>query len=156
MNSSKWEILKWCLASLRWCHWTEIYFALHSFFCLFIWIYFHDLFISNCLKMIWFVFPFSVRSFFVSIFSRLGFSSCAAIILRRYLFFQSIYRLQFEFRPSIFLDCCRLWVSHLAWRLKNSFDVNLKTVPPWSTSNWSHTDLNRLKEGRVSAQVSVK
>lgn len=35
-----------------------------------------------------------------------------------------------------------------------SFDMNLKNVPPWSNSNWSHTDLHRLKKGHVSAQVS--
>lgn len=34
--------------------------------------------------------------------------------------------------------------------------MDLKTVPPWSHSNWSHTDLNRLKKGRVSAQVHTK
>lgn len=34
------------------------------------------------------------------------------------------------------------------------FDVNLTTVPPWSKSNWSHTDLYRLKAGKVSAQVT--
>lgn len=36
-----------------------------------------------------------------------------------------------------------------------SFDVNLTTVVPWSRSNWSHTDLYRLKKGKVSAQVRV-
>lgn len=34
-----------------------------------------------------------------------------------------------------------------------NFDVDLKNVPPWSNSNWSHTDLQRLKKGRVAAQV---
>ncbi|XP_031623627.1 uncharacterized protein LOC116340976 isoform X2 [Contarinia nasturtii] len=33
-----------------------------------------------------------------------------------------------------------------------NFDADLKNVPPWSSSNWSHTDLQRMKEGRVSAQ----
>lgn len=40
------------------------------------------------------------------------------------------------------------------WLRRNSFDIDLKNVPPWSTSNWSHTDLNRLRAGRVSAQVN--
>lgn len=34
-----------------------------------------------------------------------------------------------------------------------NFDVDLKNVPPWSNSNWSHTDLQRLKKGRVASQV---
>lgn len=34
-----------------------------------------------------------------------------------------------------------------------NFDVDLKNVPPWSNSNWSHTDLQRMKKGRVAAQV---
>ncbi|KAG4072428.1 hypothetical protein HA402_004360 [Bradysia odoriphaga] len=33
-----------------------------------------------------------------------------------------------------------------------NFDINLKDIPPWSRSVWSHTDLSRLKKGRVSAQ----
>lgn len=33
------------------------------------------------------------------------------------------------------------------------FDADLKNVPPWSNSNWSHTDLSRLKKGQVAAQV---
>lgn len=37
-----------------------------------------------------------------------------------------------------------------------NFDVDLKNVPPWSNSNWSHTDLQRLKKGRVAAQVEKK
>lgn len=36
-----------------------------------------------------------------------------------------------------------------------NFDVDLKNVPPWSNSNWSHTDLQRLKKGRVAAQVTT-
>lgn len=34
-----------------------------------------------------------------------------------------------------------------------NFDADLKNVTPWSNSNWSHTDLQRLKKGRVAAQV---
>lgn len=33
------------------------------------------------------------------------------------------------------------------------FGENLKEIAPWSTSSWSHTDLRRLKEGMVAAQV---
>lgn len=36
-----------------------------------------------------------------------------------------------------------------------NFDADLKNVPPWSNSNWSHTDLQRLKKGQVAAQVST-
>lgn len=34
------------------------------------------------------------------------------------------------------------------------FDDDLKAILPWSKSAWSHTDLQRLKRGRISAQVS--
>lgn len=34
------------------------------------------------------------------------------------------------------------------------FGEDLRGIAPWSTSAWSHTDLHRLKEGMVSAQVS--
>lgn len=34
------------------------------------------------------------------------------------------------------------------------FDGDLKTIKPWSVSQWSHTDLQRMKKGRLSAQVS--
>jgi membrane dipeptidase len=34
------------------------------------------------------------------------------------------------------------------------FGEDLRSISPWSTSAWSHTDLRRLKEGMVSAQVS--
>ena len=30
---------------------------------------------------------------------------------------------------------------------------DLRNIPPWSQSAWSHTDLRRLKEGMVAAQV---
>ncbi|KAK9510066.1 hypothetical protein O3M35_004932 [Rhynocoris fuscipes] len=33
------------------------------------------------------------------------------------------------------------------------FGEDLRGVPPWSLSAWSHTDLQRLKAGQVSAQV---
>lgn len=33
------------------------------------------------------------------------------------------------------------------------FDEDLRNVMPWAKSQWSHTDLKRLKMGRVSAQV---
>lgn len=34
------------------------------------------------------------------------------------------------------------------------FGEDLRDIAPWSTSLWSHTDLHRLKEGMVAAQVS--
>lgn len=34
------------------------------------------------------------------------------------------------------------------------FGEGLKNVTPWSSSAWSHTDLPRLKQGHVAAQVS--
>lgn len=40
-------------------------------------------------------------------------------------------------------------------RLKDfKFGEDLRNVSPWSTSAWSHTDLPRLKQGHVAAQVS--
>lgn len=33
------------------------------------------------------------------------------------------------------------------------FGENLKEIAPFATSSWSHTDLRRLKEGMVGAQV---
>ncbi|XP_014358294.2 uncharacterized protein LOC106710682 [Papilio machaon] len=32
------------------------------------------------------------------------------------------------------------------------FDEDLRTIAPWATSSWSHTDLPRLKQGRIAAQ----
>ncbi|XP_068621398.1 uncharacterized protein [Battus philenor] len=32
------------------------------------------------------------------------------------------------------------------------FDEDLRTISPWATSSWSHTDLPRLKQGRIAAQ----
>ncbi|XP_063376249.1 uncharacterized protein LOC134663720 [Cydia fagiglandana] len=32
------------------------------------------------------------------------------------------------------------------------FDEDLRTISPWATSSWSHTDLPRLKQGRVAGQ----
>lgn len=32
---------------------------------------------------------------------------------------------------------------------------DLRDTHPWSRSAWSHTDLKRLKEGMVAAQVSL-
>uniref|UniRef100_A0A336KBF7 Dipeptidase n=1 Tax=Culicoides sonorensis TaxID=179676 RepID=A0A336KBF7_CULSO len=32
------------------------------------------------------------------------------------------------------------------------FDGDLKQIKPWSVSQWSHTDLQRMKKGRLSAQ----
>jgi membrane dipeptidase len=34
------------------------------------------------------------------------------------------------------------------------FDDDLKTIAPWANSSWSHTDLQRLKRGRLTAQVT--
>ncbi|XP_044572496.1 uncharacterized protein LOC6497671 isoform X2 [Drosophila ananassae] len=33
-----------------------------------------------------------------------------------------------------------------------NFDEDLRNVMPWGRSHWSHTDLTRLKKGRISAQ----
>lgn len=39
-------------------------------------------------------------------------------------------------------------------RLKDfKFSEDLRTISPWSQSAWSHTDLPRLKQGHVAAQV---
>ena len=35
-----------------------------------------------------------------------------------------------------------------------NFTHNLKFVEPWSKSDWSHTDISRLKTGMVGCQVS--
>ena len=35
-----------------------------------------------------------------------------------------------------------------------NFTYDLRNISPWSKSQWSHTDLNRLKQGRVGAQVN--
>ncbi|MPC94409.1 hypothetical protein E2C01_089577 [Portunus trituberculatus] len=34
-----------------------------------------------------------------------------------------------------------------------NFTAELKKLRPWSRSSWSHTDLPRLREGMVGAQV---
>lgn len=39
--------------------------------------------------------------------------------------------------------------------LFHRFSEDLRNIPPWSTSLWSHTDLPRLKKGLVSAQVNI-
>ncbi len=36
-----------------------------------------------------------------------------------------------------------------------NFTYDLRNISPWSKSQWSHTDLNRLKQGRVGAQFWV-
>jgi len=36
-----------------------------------------------------------------------------------------------------------------------NFSADLTTVEPWSKSNWSQTDLPRLRKGMVGAQVSL-
>ncbi|TRY62028.1 hypothetical protein TCAL_01500 [Tigriopus californicus] len=36
-----------------------------------------------------------------------------------------------------------------------NFTYDLRNISPWSRSAWSHTDLNRLKQGRVGAQLWV-
>lgn len=42
-------------------------------------------------------------------------------------------------------------------RLKDfNFREDLRNVTPWSTSVWSHTDLRRLEQGHVAAQVRLK
>lgn len=35
------------------------------------------------------------------------------------------------------------------------FGGDLRQIQPWANSAWSHTDLRRLKEGMVSAQVFI-
>lgn len=41
-------------------------------------------------------------------------------------------------------------------KLKNfKFNEDLREVAPWSESAWSHTDLLRLEQGHVAAQVSI-
>ena len=35
-----------------------------------------------------------------------------------------------------------------------NMSADLKVLRPWAKSSWSHTDLPRLKEGKVGAQVS--
>lgn len=37
-----------------------------------------------------------------------------------------------------------------------NFSEDLTTVEPWSKSNWSQTDLPRLRKGMVGAQVSLR
>lgn len=40
-------------------------------------------------------------------------------------------------------------------RLKElRFDEDLTRIEPWSESNWSHTDLPRLRAGQIGAQVN--
>ena len=39
--------------------------------------------------------------------------------------------------------------------LSFNFTADLEKVDPWARSNWSHTDLPRLKRGMVGAQVST-
>ena len=52
----------------------------------------------------------------------------------------------------------------MPWNIRNflhnqlrqvDLSADLKNVRPWSESVWSHTDLRRLREGRVGAQVSI-
>lgn len=50
----------------------------------------------------------------------------------------------------------------LAWNVRNfvhnqlqrfNFSADLRTVTPWATSSWSHTDLPRMQQGMLGAQV---
>ena len=50
----------------------------------------------------------------------------------------------------------------LAWNVRNfvhnqlqrfNFSADLRTVAPWATSSWSHTDLPRMQQGMLGAQV---
>ena len=36
-----------------------------------------------------------------------------------------------------------------------NFTYDLRNISPWSKSPWSHTDLNRLRQGMVGAQIWV-
>ena len=56
--------------------------------------------------------------------------------------------------------CCRH--NDLAWNVRNfvhnqlqrfNFSADLRTVAPWATSSWSHTDLPRMQQGMLGAQV---
>lgn len=60
----------------------------------------------------------------------------------------------------------RLFYRHndLPWNIRKfvhnqlmyfNFSADLTTVEPWSKSNWSQTDLPRLRKGMVGAQVSL-
>lgn len=56
---------------------------------------------------------------------------------------------------KIMINFCKiLTYSITLFKLHYRFDDDLTTVPPWSKSSWSHTDLPRLKRGRVAAQVT--
>ena len=72
------------------------------------------------------------------------------------------------------LKCCFIFVisphlradSHndLPWNIRKfaggklntlgALETGLQHQDPWSKSSWSHTDLPRLREGRVGAQVT--
>jgi membrane dipeptidase len=52
----------------------------------------------------------------------------------------------------------------LAWNIRKflhnqlgkfNFSEDLRQVEPWSKSNWSHTDLPRMKAGLIGAQVGL-
>jgi hypothetical protein len=36
-----------------------------------------------------------------------------------------------------------------------NLSADLRTVPPWSDTIWSQTDLYRLRKGHVGAQVTI-
>lgn len=44
----------------------------------------------------------------------------------------------------------------ISFRADCRFDDDLKTIAPWANSSWSQTDLQRLKRGRVTAQVMTE
>ena len=44
-------------------------------------------------------------------------------------------------------------LSRIFTHVIHRFDDDLKTIAPWANSSWSHTDLQRLKRGRLTAQV---
>jgi membrane dipeptidase len=37
-----------------------------------------------------------------------------------------------------------------------NFSDDLRSIAPWSRSNWSHTDLPRMQSGLMGAQVNIK
>lgn len=86
---------------------------------------------------------------------------CQKMILLTMSYWPSYHMIQSW--PSVFFGH---FSSHndLPWNIRKfihnkihtvNFTYDLRNISPWSRSAWSHTDLNRLKQGRVGAQVSL-
>lgn len=82
-------------------------------------------------------------------------------------FFSTLYTIEYFllFFINIKHPVCFLCFRHndLPWNIRKfvhnqlgkfNFSDDLRMVEPWSKSNWSHTDLPRLRAGLVGAQVS--